>query len=190
MNQTQLRELKRLQSLYPLFKFKPNELQIIGRDSKTLYVDVMLTRSSSISIEFNEYRLLEPHDVERKLDNEHMKQSMINEFMKQYPDLYIGLYESREGIYLSAWVKQENRDGSAITSPGIQITSQQLHFQLSKWQDEAHKSNEPNMFYCSGHNRAESKSEYGYFCFAGTYCKQFGIENPEHLKMAGRETYN
>jgi hypothetical protein len=117
-----------------------------------------------------------------------MQKSMGHALMSIYPDLYIGIYAGKDGVMVSVWVKRERGDAEAIGT--LDIVSGDLHPTLLKWQKEAEKSKQDGWFFCSGHVKAEPKSEWGYFHFAGNYCRQYGEENPESRRAAARETYN
>ncbi len=173
-----LMEFKRLQSIYPLFKF-----ELDGS-----HLTVTFNEGSTFQPSINNGRL--DHEATRYLDNAHMQKTISQDLMKIYPDLYISTYASKDGCFISVWVKRNNDDAESVGEHMLNLCSVELHNTLQKWQFEAKKAKQDNWFYCSGHCKAEPKSEYGYFYFAGRYCKQYGIENPNHKLEAGRETYN
>lgn len=84
-----------------------------------------------------------------------------------------------------------NRNGDDAESIGLlEITLQNLHARLQEWQNEAKKAKQDGYFFCSGHVRAEPKSSFDYYHFAGNYCKEWGNKHPELRKAAAREAYN
>ena len=177
------KEVARLQKCYPLFKFtldkEPlndidhvNNLEIqysIGHSYYTPIVDGRL--------KYGELDLIK----------EHMEQTIANNLMELYHDLYFSLYTHRNGITISVWVKRDNRDCESVGQ--LDIISTDLHETLKRWQIEATRAKQTGWFFCSGHTKAEPKSEYGYFHFAGNYCKKYGDEHPDQRKEAGRQSY-
>jgi len=117
-----------------------------------------------------------------------MTATLNKTFRDQYPDLWISCYPAKDGITLSVWVRRDNRDHEAIGN--VSITDLNLRATLEGWQTESHIAKQGGWFFCSGHVAAEPRTEYGYFHFAGNYCKKYGEENPESKREATRETYN
>jgi len=174
-------EFDRLCRLYPLFKLSIQEYE----DKEILVAEQSI--GSSFSTRLSPQGII-TNEGAKLLDRCHMQKSINTELMKQYPDLHIAAYPNRNGIKISAWVKRADRDAEGIGSIGLLALN--LRDTLQDWQDEAQKAKQEGWFFCSGHNKAEPNTEYGYFYFAGKYCKQYGIEHPEHKSMAGRERYN
>jgi len=169
------REFERLKMLYPLFQFK--------KDGEHCVAILSDTHFQHFTIENGRVE----NDIERSLDHEHMEKSMSQALMKLYPDLYISVFAGRDGALASVWVKRDGRDAEAVGS--VDVISKDLHQTLQRWQEEAGKAKRRGWFFCTGHKRAEPESDYGYFYFAGSYCKQWGNEHPEHRVKAARETY-
>lgn len=170
------KEVARLEKCYPLFKFELKDDSLL---------EIHFTKNHSFSPRLENGRL--DWDSERQLDNEHMQASIKQQLMGIYPHLYLNAYAHRNGLTISAWVNRNNKDVESIRS--IEITSLNLHETLKQWNDEAQKAKQDGWFFCSGHLKAEPKTEYGYFHFAGQYCKRFGDENPTARKRAAQENY-
>ncbi len=170
------REFERLKMLYPLFQFE--------FDGKHLTVQTSGNSSYHTTIENGRV----DHDSMRHLDHDHMQKVMSQSLMELYPDLHISVYASKDGANASVWIDRDGRDAEAIGH--VDILDVLLHPTLASWQKEALQAKQEGWFFCSGHTKAEPKAEWGYFHFAGNYCKRYGEENPESRKAAARETYN
>lgn len=177
-NETQV---KRLQKLYPLFTF---DLQ-----GKVLTVNFSKTHSFAPWIKNGILDL----DVIQTLNHEHMILSLNKSLMTLYPNLFISCYPSSNGINLTVWINRLYEDGTPNGHEAVgsicDITDINLHPTLFEWEIEAKLAKQDNWFFCTGHEKAEPKSKYGYFYFAGNYCKQWGDEHPEQRMNAARETY-
>lgn len=173
------KELERLQKVYPLFKF--------SLEGKVL--NVQTSKGSSFNPWMKNGRI--EHEATMHLDRDHMQKSMSITLMKLYPDLYIHVYPSKNGCEVSVWVNRP-RDGESDDAESIgtlDICSNYLHRNLLHWQKESYLAKQEGWFFCSGHSRAEMKTEGHYFHFAGNYCKQWGEEHPADRLAAMRETY-
>lgn len=104
--------------------------------------------------------------------------------------LHPGAQEREPGYELSLWVRRGERDGEAIgrTFP-LPLNQDDINW-IRQANKEAEKANQPDWFYCTRCKKAYPRTEYGYFYFAGNYCKQCKVDDPAHFKMACRETYN
>jgi hypothetical protein len=122
------------------------------------------------------------------LDHYHLELSLSHNLMSIYPDLYIHVYVGKDSCNVTCWVNRDNRDHESIGE--IDILDETLHEILKTWQSEAKYSKQDGYFFCSGHKMAELKSNYGFFYFAGNYCKQYGIDHPDLVKKAANESYN
>lgn len=171
-------ELERTRNLYPLFGIEYDE----GND----LITVQLSRNCSLCDKPAHGKF--SWELMRQLDNEHMKKSIEKRLMEIYPDLHVSVHTHKNGIMVSLWVDRDGRDAEGMGE--LPLVELNFHEEMSKKQAHAEKSKQEDWFYCSGHGRAEPKSEYGYFYFAGRYCKKYGEENPEHRGAAGRERYN
>lgn len=171
-------EFDRLCRLYPLFKLS------IYEDKEILTAEI--GKGSSFSTHLSPNGII-TNDGTQSLDHYHMQKSISVELMRLYPDLYISAYANRYCITIHAWVKRDNKDAEGIGE--INLLAINFTDTMQNWQDEAEKSKQGGMFFCSGHKKAEAVLEYGYFYFAGKYCKRYGEEHPEHKSMADRETY-
>lgn len=177
-------EVERLKKLYPLFEFSIDEkLNIEGTESLT----VQTSDNSSYHYWFDKYGHL-PQEMLSTLDHRHMEKSIKYHLENRFPDLHIYIHAHKDGINVHTSVNNNGREGTGIGN--INILSPEFNTIMANWNDDARMSKKDGFFYCSGHQRVEPQSNYGYFYFMGEYCKQYGEENPEHRKMAGRETYN
>jgi hypothetical protein len=173
--------LDRLRGMYPLFDFS------MRVENGRYMVTATLSESSSFYFQLNASGRV-PHEALQSLDKDHMEKSISTTLMKRYPDLYIYTFSDKNDIEITAWVKRENQSREAIGS--ILLIDPNIINTLNEWQDQAQKAKQDGMFFCSGHQRAEPKTDWGYFHFAGQYCKQYGNENPESIRSASTETYN
>ena len=174
------REFEHLQKVYPLF---PMTL-----DGKVL--NVKTGKNSSFNPWLTNGHL--DHEAHLYLDHYHMTKTLSVELMKLYPDLYISVYASKDGCTVSVWVNRPREDGEpndAESIGSINIIDVCLHNRLHDWNLEADQAKRNKWFFCSGHQCAEVESQYGYFYFAGKYCKRWTIEHPEDVKRAQMETY-
>ena len=173
------REFERFQRIYPLFKFEWQE----GKTVNNVTVTFSKSHSYCFAIEYGRAS----KGTEDLLDREHSETSIEKALMQMYPDLYISAHIHRDGVMLGVWVNRNNDDAEAIGN--LNLASPSSHTTLRKWQKESKTAKQKDYFFCSGHVRAEPKSDYGYYHFAGNYCKQWGDEHPEARRAAGRETY-
>lgn len=171
-----LKELTRIRKLYPLFQF-----EIEGS-----HVTAIMTSTSQYHFTMNEGRW--DNLSQHYLNNDHMKKSISIDLMKLYPDLYISVFTGTDRIDVSVWVKRNSSDAEAVGH--ISIVDPNLHITLKKWQTEANLAVQDNWFFCTGHVRAEPKSDFDYFHFAGKYCKLWGRLNPASRKMAINQNYD
>ena len=180
IEQLNQREFVRIQQIYPLFKM----------ERKGKYLTVHTGRNSSFCPWLVDGHL--EHQDTLYLDHAYMERSMSNDLMKIYPDLFIHVYASKNGCQASVWINRlrEGEPDDAESIGELDILTPGLHTVLTKWQKEAAKAKQENWFFCSGHSKAEPMSKYGYFHFAGKYCKAFGDENPNSRKAAANENYN
>ena len=186
MNEQELnkRELERLQKCYPLFTF---ELEKNGINNLTVHY----SKTNKLHTSIENGHLFK--GSAEYLEHEHLQKSLSKAFMLRYPDLYISVYCSKDDCNVSVWVNRPNEQGEADDAESIDnisITNIYLHKWLADCQIEAKKAKQDGWFFCSGHKLAEPKEEYGYFYFAGNYCKKYGETNSEHRRMAARENYN
>ena len=173
------KELEHLKSLYPLLDIKHE-----WTERGDLKLIIHTGQNSSLHTGITEGRCNTPtHD----LDRYHLILSQEKQLMSLYPDLQIGIFQSRNYIDVSCWVLRDGSGHEAIGS--IDILDTELHQTLSHWQIEAKASKLPNWFFCSGHKRAEPITSYGYFHFAGNYCNEWGDQHQEDRAAAQRETY-
>jgi hypothetical protein len=176
-------ELERLRKIYPLFKMEVSEKRSI-EGNEILEVD--MDRGHAFHPWLTKCGRLD-HEAERHLDLEHCKKYVANQLKKQYPNLHISLYIGRADILVSVWVDRDDRGAEAIGH--VQLFDANFKDTMTYWEQEAILAKQDGFFFCSGHKKAEPKSEYGYFHFAGEYCKKYGEENPKSRKAAARETY-
>ena len=173
------KELEHLEKLYPLFNI---EHQWSERGDISLILN--LHHNSSLHTNITSGKCV---TSSQELDHMHLVLSLEKKLMSLYPDLQVGVYPSRDSIDVTCWVL---RDGSGHEAIGnIDILDCYLPSTLGQWQIEAKASKLPNWFFCSGHKRAEPIISYGYFHFAGNYCKEWGNEHQEDRAAAQRETY-
>jgi len=171
------KELERLKKAYPLFTFCLDDNNyltvVIGKGSKycTIIKDGHIDKVSTLYI-----------------DKDHMEASISRDLMLIYPDLYIHAYSNKTGLATYVWVQRNNRDHESIGA--VSITDSDFHKKLSNWQVESKKAKQDSWFFCTGHQKAEPIGDYGFFHFAGKYCKGWGDEHPEAREAASRETYN
>ena len=178
-NQNQ-QKLIQLRKQYPLFK-----IEYDGKKVLTFHT----WKNSSYSC------WLENCQIDREsialLNKDHMEKTLSLDLMKLYPNLYIHVYSSRDGCGISVWVNRlldgEPDDAEAIGN--INIIDKYLHKTLHDWNLEANQAKRHGWFFCTGHQCAELESNYGYFYFAGKYCKEWGKTHPEELRRAAMETY-
>jgi len=169
-------EYNRLQMLYPLFDF--------FRDGE--HVTAVMSNNSSYHFTIKHGRL--DHESSMHLDRDHLRKSMSRQLMSIYQSLYISIYPDRENTKAHVWIKRDGRDSEAIGN--IDVLSPYFHKTLERWDLQASQALEDGWFFCSGHQTAEPRSEFGYFHFAGNYCKEWAEAHPEAAKEAARETYN
>jgi hypothetical protein len=177
---TELQEIERLRRLYPLFKFEPNDYGL----SLNLW-DCKYNDNSSLCNILIDGRPRK--GIEQTLDNYHLRQTIANKLELQYPDLKISVYFNRTDINVSVWVKRDGKDRESIGS--TDMLRSDFNQTMTGWQEQAAKAKLPDMFFCSGHCRAEHCHNGQFFHFAGNYCIQYGVENPQVLKDARNETY-
>lgn len=116
------------------------------------------------------------------------------EIMDIYPHLFVGEY----GNYICLWVaikyRELTRDGTAIendiTVQGWIDQDPKVLEKLAYYNEQAKQSKENGWFFCTAHKKAEPRENYGYFHFAGSYCKQYAEQHPEKLRAALEETYD
>lgn len=178
------KELVRLRKIYPLFELKVSDkLSIEGGE----ILEVIISRGHSFHSWLTKRGRLD-HESERMLDLEHCKKYVAEELHKQYPDLHSSPYIGRADLLVSVWADRDGRDAEAIGH--IQLFAPNFREQMLQWQEEARIAKKEGWFFCSGHSRAEKREDGYWFHFAGSYCKQYGDENPEARRAAARETYN
>jgi len=178
------KEVARLQSIYPLFKFELG--QYVKSEEDTQVLTVHIANGHSFNPWIKQGRL--DHLALRGLDQYHCSKSISVALMRLYPDLFISSYCGKDGVLLSVWINREGRDREAVGY--IDITEPYLHGTLQTWQREASKAKQQGWFFCSGHIIAEPKSQYDYFHFAGNYCKQWGEQHPDQRRVAISQNYD
>ncbi len=181
VDQANVRELERFRQIYPMLKFELDGI----------HLTVQMGANSSYHTTMEQGRV--DHESTMYIEKDNMQLTMSHSLMARYPDLYISINAGKDGCLASVWINRPNDKGEADDAEGmghLDVVEADFHTTLRKWQKEAKKAKQKGWFFCTGHVRAEPMSEYGYFYFAGKFCKQYGIDNPEHNKMAGRETYN
>lgn len=104
-----------------------------------------------------------------------------------YSNLRITVSSLSEGYVVNVWTL---KDETGMVHPKLLLGNPDLHNQLTKLNTEARMASADGWFYCSGHGRAERKVGNEYCWFAGKYCEEYGLENPQHRKDAESETYN
>jgi hypothetical protein len=179
---TNEQEVNRLRKCYPLFTFdykKENEAK--GFNNLT----INYSEGSAFHTSIKDGRT--DRELEQELDHKHLQALMSQDLMKLYPDLYVHIYADSNGCTVHVWVKRDGRDFESIGT--LNVLDLDFHKTLTIWQKEALQAKQDGWFFCSGHLKAERKSDYGYFYFAGNYCKQWGDEHPNHRDMAAREDY-
>jgi hypothetical protein len=100
------------------------------------------------------------------------------ELAEKYPNIYIS--EDMRAV----WVCRDGRDAEAMRNG--ELTNELL----ASLNDEAAKAKQDGWFYCSKCHTAKPRSEYGFFYFAGNYCKDCQTANPDLYRRAMAETYN
>ena len=120
------------------------------------------------------------------LDKANERQKVFMENQAKYPNLwfYVDQYtlEVRD-----AWVNRSNRDAESL---GVSPETFKDPILLEHLNAEAGRALQEGWFFCTGCSEAHPKEEYGYFYFAGSYCKKHAVEHPEHRRQAALESYN
>ena len=179
-----IKELKRLRMIYPLFDIKVDDSLSIEENE---ILDVEISKGHAFHPWVTKQGRLD-REAAAYLNSEHCKKHVATQLKVQYPNLHTSLYIGRADILVSVWVDRNDRDAEAIGH--VQLYDPNFKDIMTHWEQEAALAKQDGFFFCSGHRKAEPKSEYGYFHFAGSYCKQYGEENPESRKAAARENYN
>lgn len=60
---------------------------------------------------------------------------------------------------------------------------------LANFDEEAEKAEKEDMFFCSGHMKAEPLADKYFYWFNGNFCKRYAEERPDTYRSAMRETY-
>lgn len=176
------KERARLRSLYPLFEWVFDD--ITGGGS------YRVAGKSDGGVSFF---VRAGFDLEHRADHDHMCASVESKLKALYPYLTFLVLPNRSGVSISTWAKhQEDKKyaPTAIGKRGLELGEVNLHLELALRNAEAKKAQQPDMFLCSGHDRAEPKADYDFFYFSGKYCRQFAAENPDVKKAAQAERYN
>jgi len=164
--------INEMKEKYPLFTCKAisaNTIQVfMGRSCSTYSSGISETNKSTF-------------------DYEHMRLEAKNKWEAKYP--YLSFYIASDFLPHAIWVKREGRDAEAISYiiQGDQPYMQDIilqHFNL-----EAKKAIQEGWFFCSNCNEAKLQSEYAYFHFAGSYCKECEAADPEAAERARNENY-
>lgn len=133
-------------------------------------------------------RLAELAAKDGKEDHYHCQASLAEKLDKQFPLLSVSAYVNRNGVIVYTSVRRDDRGREPLGSKDI--CDPELRKWLAWYAGQAELALQDNWFFCCGHNRAEPQGPGEYFWFAGRYCKEYGQENPDHLKKAKAETYN
>lgn len=107
------------------------------------------------------------------------------QLMILFPNLYFYVHGDEIGM----WIRRDGKDGESVGHTTIDPGG--LHFaEIGKLNLKAGFARQDDWFWCSRCRDAKPRTEYGYFYFAGNYCKTCQVENPEHYKKAQAESYN
>jgi len=174
-------EFERLKKCYPLLNLE--------LDDDNYHLTSHTGSNSSFHTTIDDGQI--DHETITMFDKDHLALTMEQNLMALYPDLFIGVFMNKDECEVSCWVNrpQNGKPCGHEAIGSIDITDINLHPTLYKWQLSSFFAKKPNYFFCSGHGCAEPKSHFGYFYFAGNYCKKWGDEHPENRRAAARETY-
>lgn len=109
------------------------------------------------------------------------------ELAKQYPNLFISINHvvNKFSEYDSwgVWVCRDGRDAESI------CYHECTPVELEALNEEVGKALQEGWFWCTGCHKSYPRTEYAYFHFAGNYCKECEVNNPEAARRARNENY-
>ena len=124
--------------------------------------------------------------VQDRLKDRHLKTTIEQRLMSKYAYLKIRLSFNKFKLEVTVWTKQ----GTAMNLENDKLSDTGLHPELARLEIESALSSKDNMFFCTGHNKAEPIEDYEYKSFAGRYCEQYKEENFGHYINAMNEVYH
>ena len=176
--------LEELQARWPLFKYHETKNFYGDEPQFTVWLSPRNendngSTSTSVSGTIDEKQI-------EALDGYHARLQTLNLYHAKFPNLwfYIDQYTYR---ITGAYVRRDGRDGEGISVHGDALRDPLM---LDHLNAEAGKALQDGWFWCSNCDVAKPESEYGYFHFAGKYCRSCRDKNPQKYKEARSESYN
>lgn len=120
-------------------------------------------------------------------DREDLRAAVRIEFMEKYPYLYpyVPLYPPHDinDVYIAHYYRGKVYDGYAVGHKPL--TPERLVY----LNEQGRLCVEHDWFFCQRCDIAKPRTEYGYYYFASTLCKDCCDKDPEWLRNARNETY-
>jgi len=160
-----------LKEKFPLFRYEDHGNHV------TVFVDT----SSSMGVYNGE---ITPGHL-LNFEREHARLEARKKWNDKYPNLFfhIDAYTLQP---TSLYVLRDGRDGEAIS--GCHFPMQE--YELTHLNEQAGLALQPDMFFCTDCWKAYPRSEFGFFHFAGNYCKKCEAADPEAAERARNERYD
>lgn len=167
------------------FKAKFPYLELVKRGDNDYQVYFSNTRTGSSSM-YTSFPV--PESTEVWFVKENMENKVQYEFMEKYPYLYP--YIDEDLRIRSLWINRDGDGREAVPKPQNEKTWVYTEEEFDRYNEEGRKANQPDWFFCTRCGRAKPNSEYSYFHFAASVCKDCKEKDPASYERAMRENYD
>ena len=176
--------LEELQARWPLFKYDERKDFHTSKPGFQIWLNPRsVTDNGNVSTYVSD--VIDERQV-NVLDDYHKRLRIRNAYHEKYPNLWFYIDQTTSKV-TGVWVRRDGRDGEGI---GVYGDALQDPVMLEHLNIEAGKALQDGWFWCSRCDEPKPDKDYGYYFFAGKYCKACQMANPKHYREAMSESYN